>query len=142
MAQILKNNVRHRHAKSCGKILFGHCLLLGRIHEKANQASGKVFRVAGLVKLDCHALPVRHLAKILKIGAHDRDAVGTSQVSDSAGSRRRGVGHDSDGGTLKKIGQLFLVNIAGKFNSRISRVLFLHPLHVASGVRMVPSCNH
>lgn len=83
MAQILKNNVRHRHAKSSGKVLFRHSLLPGRIGEEANQAGGEVVRVTGPVKLNGHALAVRHLAKILEVGTHNRNAVGTCQVSDA-----------------------------------------------------------
>jgi len=104
MAQILQNDVRHGHAQGGGKILFRHGLLLHGISEEANQTIGQIPGVAGLVKLDGHALAVRHLAKILKIGAHDRHSVSAGQVRDPAATRGRRVRHDGDGRALEEIG--------------------------------------
>lgn len=84
MAQIFENDIRHRHAKGCGKILLGHGALLGRIGKEANETGGQILGVAGLVKLNGHPFPVGHLAKILKIGAHDGNAVSAGQMRNSA----------------------------------------------------------
>lgn len=142
VAQILQNNVRHRHAKSGGKILFCHGALPGRVGEKTNEASSQVLGVPRLVKVNCHPFAVRHLAKIRKIGANDGNSIGTSQVRDPAGTGRRGIGHDGNGRGLKKIGQSIFMKIAGEFNFRVSCVLLLHRFHVAGSVGMVPSANH
>ncbi len=117
-------------------------MLLGWIGEEADEAGGKILGVAGFVKLNRHPFAVGHLAKILKIGTHDGNAVSASQVRNSAATGRRRVGHHSNRRTLKEIGQSILMNIAGEFNSRISRILFLHRLDVAGSLRMVSSANH
>jgi hypothetical protein len=142
MAQIFQNDVGHRHAKGRGKILLRHCLLAGRVSKEANQASGQILSVAGFVKLNRHPLAIGHLAKILKVRAHDRNSVGTGQVRDTAATRGRRVRHDRDGRVLEKIGQSILMHVAGEFDFRVCRALVFHRLHIARGVRMVPSSNH
>ncbi len=142
MPQIFENDIRHRHAKGCGKILLGHRTLLGWISEEADETSGQIRGIAGLVKLNRHPFAVGHLAKILEIGAHDGNAVSASQVRNSAATGRRRVGHHGNRRALKKIRQSILMNIAGEFNSRISRILFLHRLHVTGSLRMVSSADH
>jgi hypothetical protein len=97
MSQILQDDGWHRHAQSRGKILNRHSVLLFRVRQKGNQAVSQVLGVAWLVKLDCQFFAVRHLTKIGKISAHDRDPVSTCQVRNSTASCGRRIGHDSDG---------------------------------------------
>ena len=84
MAQILQNDVWHRHAKRRGKILLCHCLLLNGICQEANETGRQILRVARFVELNRHSFTVRHLPKIFQIRAHDRNSVGTSQMGHSA----------------------------------------------------------
>lgn len=77
MTQIFKDDGRHRHAQSRGKILDRHGLLFLLIRKKGDQAVCQVLRVSGLVKLNRQFFPVSHLAEIGKIRAHDRHPIST-----------------------------------------------------------------
>lgn len=84
MAEVFEDYVRHRHAKGCGKILLRHRALPGGVGKEADETSGQILGVAGFVKFNGHPFPVGHLAKILKVGTHDGNAISTGQMRNSA----------------------------------------------------------
>jgi len=116
--------------------------LLCGIGQKTDETICQILGIARLVEFNCHSFAVRHLAKIFQIGAHDRNAVGAGQVRDSAATCGRGVRHNRDRGALEKIGQIVFVDVAGEFDFRICRTLLLHRFDIASGLRVIPACNH
>lgn len=101
MAKIFLDDGGHRLAKSSGKILYRHGLLLLRIGQQSNQACGQVFGAARAIKLNGQLFDFSHLTKVRKIRTQDRDTVGTSQVSNAAATGRRRIRHNRDRGTLK-----------------------------------------
>jgi hypothetical protein len=123
MAQVFLNDVRHRHAQCRGEILHGQRFLFFRVFQKPNQAIGQVLSIAGLIELDRETFPIRHLAKIRKVGRDNGNAIRASQVGHAATTGRRGVGHYGDGGTLEKVRQIVLVNVSSEFD-----VGFVHAL--------------
>jgi hypothetical protein len=84
VAQILQNDVWHRHAKCRGKILLCHRLLLDWISQESNETGRQILRAARFVELNRHSFAVSHLPKIFQIRGHDRNSVGTSQMGHSA----------------------------------------------------------
>jgi hypothetical protein len=142
VTQIFLDDVGHRHAQRGGEILRGHGLLFFRILQKANQAIGQVARVAGLIKVDGQVFSLRHLAKIRKIGADDGDAIGASQVGHTTAPCRRGVWHCGHAGTLKKIRQIVLVNVASEFNPGIAHTPLSDRLYVACRLGMVAASDN
>jgi hypothetical protein len=96
MAQVLQYDRGHGHAQRGGEILHGHRLLLLGVGQKIDQPLREVLRAARFVKLNGEFFPVRHLAEICQVGAHDRNPVGACQVRHSAASRRRRVRHYRD----------------------------------------------
>jgi hypothetical protein len=63
-------------------------------------------------------------------------------VGNATASGRGRIWHHSHSGALKKVGQLFFADVAGKFNVRIPLTHFSHRLHISRCLRMVSPANH
>jgi hypothetical protein len=137
MAQVFLDDGWHGHAKRSREILHGHGLLLFLIRQKVYQAICQIRRAAGFVEFHRELFPLAHLAKVGKVGAYDRHAVGAGQVSDTAATGRRGIRHYRDRGPLKKTRKLVFMNVPGEFNRRILCVLLLHRFHISRRLWMV-----
>jgi len=142
VAQIFQNDVRHRHAQSGRKILLRHSLLSRRIAQEADQAIGQILGIARLIELNGHAFAVRHLAKILEVGAHNGNAIGAGEMSHAAAAGRRRVRHDRNRRTLEQIRQSILMHVAGEIDVRIVGTLAFHRFHIARSLRVVSASNY
>jgi len=106
-----------------------------------NKAAGQVQRVSRLIEINRQFFSVGHLAEIRKIRRDDWNPVGTSQMCHATATRRRGVGHDGNRGTLEKIGQLILMHVTGELNCRIPCALFFYGFDIAGSLGVVATCN-
>jgi hypothetical protein len=97
------HHVGHGHAQRGGEVLRCHGLLFRRILEELDQAIGQSLGVARRVELNRQILILRHLAKVLEIGAHNRHTVGTCQMRHPAASRGGRIGHHGHAGALEKV---------------------------------------
>ena len=137
MPQILLDDRGHRHAQSRGEVLHRHGLLLFCICQQINQTPGQVFRISRLIKFYRYFFTLCHLAEIREIRASDRHSVCASQMRNTTATRRRGIGHHGDRGTLEEIRQSIFMHVASKLNCRIPRAFLLHGFHISRGLRMV-----
>jgi hypothetical protein len=137
MPQIFLHDGGHGHAQRRGEILYRHGLLFFRTRQQINQTACQILGVTGLVKRNRQFFHVRHLTKIRKVRTQNGHAVGTSQVGYAAAPGRGRVGHDGNRSTLKKIGYLIFMHVAGELDCGIARPFFLHGFHIARRLRMV-----
>jgi hypothetical protein len=139
MAKILLHNVWHRHTQRGRKILICHRLLLRRVFKKTNQTVGEIWPIPRLVKAYRQLFALCHLSEIGQVRAHDGHPVSAGQMRDSAAARRRGIRHHGHGRTLKKMGQIVLLNVAREFNFRIPFPLFFERFDITACLRMIAS---
>lgn len=142
MAQIFLDDIRHRHTQGCGKILSCHALLLFRILQQFLQAVGEALGVACWEEFNRQFLALRHLAEVCEIGTDNWHPVSTGQMRHSAAPGRRGIWHHSHARRLKQISQVFFLNVAAKFNTRVTGTLLPYPLGIALRLRMISTGNH
>ncbi len=85
-AQILPDDLGHRHAKSGGEILFGHLAHFLSIAQKLLHFERQALRAASLVEADRQTFVEGHLAKVGDTGRYDWDAEFAGKVGYAAGS--------------------------------------------------------
>ena len=137
MAQIFLDDGRHRHAKTRREILHCHRLLLSRIGQETNQAARQIFRISGSIKFNRQLFSVSHLTEIGKVRGDDGNPIGAGKMRNAAATRRRGVGHNRNRGTLEKIRQIILVYVTSELDCGIARALFPDGFDITRGLRMV-----
>jgi hypothetical protein len=142
VAKVFQNDVRHRHAQSGRKILLCRSLLSRRITQEADQAIRQILGIAWLIEFNGHAFAVRHLAKVLKVGAHNGNAIGAGEMSHAAAASGGRVWHDRNRRTLEQIRQSILKHVAGELDVWITGILALHRFHIARSLRVVSASNY
>lgn len=142
VAKIFLHDVGHRHPQPRGKVSHRHCLLLLIIPKEPNQTIRQGLPVPSFVEFDCQFLTICHLSKICDIRTHDRDAVSTRQVSDSAAPSRRAVRHNRHRRTLKQRRKLIFIDVTSEFNSRVVPPFSSYRFDITRSLRMVSSRDH
>ena len=141
MAKIFLHDVWHRHTQCSREILICHRLLFCRVFKKTNQTVREICPIPRLVKAYRQLFALCHLSEIRQVCAHNGHTVSAGQMGDSAATRRGGIRHHGHGRTLKKSGQIVLMNIAREFNFRIPFPLFLERFDITACLRMIASCD-